>query len=231
VILRAFLARRSVLIGLGTGLRIIGSRYSLDTRRLGEFAARNRLPHRWIDLEHDTEAEALLRQAGISPHETPVVILRDQRVMRNPTTTDLARALGLHDLGPTDGLWDVIVVVEGPAGLAAAVGVGNSDGQAALFLSKPGIACLPSHPPRRHRRGHVALSRRPDRANTVDRGTLHTEVRELRGVGELDAIVVADIHTANSASCRRRDRSCSSVRTLTPRGSSTSSRSTTTGSC
>jgi hypothetical protein len=170
VILRAFLARRSVLIGLGTGLRIIGSRYSLDTRRLGEFAARNRLPHRWIDLEHDTEAEALLRQAGISPHETPVVILRDQRVMRNPTTTDLARALGLHDLGPTDGLWDVIVVVEGPAGLAAAVGVGNSAGQAALFLSKPGIACLPSHPPRRHRQGHVALSRRPDRANTVDRG-------------------------------------------------------------
>ena len=44
LILRAFLARRSLLIELGAGLRIVGSRYSPDTRRLREFAARNRLP-------------------------------------------------------------------------------------------------------------------------------------------------------------------------------------------
>ena len=51
LILRAFFVRRELLIGIGAGLRIIGSRYSPDTRRLREFAARNRLPHRWIDLE------------------------------------------------------------------------------------------------------------------------------------------------------------------------------------
>jgi hypothetical protein len=54
--------RRSMLLELGAGFRIIGSRYSPDTRRLREFAARNRLPHRWIDLEWDKEAEALLRE-------------------------------------------------------------------------------------------------------------------------------------------------------------------------
>ena len=53
VILRAYLIRRSLLVGQGTGFRIIGSCYSPDTRRLREFAARNRLPHRWIDLEKD----------------------------------------------------------------------------------------------------------------------------------------------------------------------------------
>lgn len=53
LILRAYLTRRSLLIGQGTGFRIIGSCYSQDTRRLREFAARNRLPHRWIDLEQE----------------------------------------------------------------------------------------------------------------------------------------------------------------------------------
>jgi thioredoxin reductase (NADPH) len=57
LILRAYLVRRSLLIEQGTGLRIIGSCYSPDTVRLREFAARNRLPHRWIDLERDKQAE------------------------------------------------------------------------------------------------------------------------------------------------------------------------------
>jgi thioredoxin reductase (NADPH) len=40
-VLRAYLIRRSILIELGVGLRIIGSRFSPDTKRLLEFAARN----------------------------------------------------------------------------------------------------------------------------------------------------------------------------------------------
>jgi CRP-like cAMP-binding protein len=42
LILRAYLARRALLIGLGTGPRVIGSRFSPDTRRLRVFLARNR---------------------------------------------------------------------------------------------------------------------------------------------------------------------------------------------
>ena len=38
LILRAYLHRRSMLIGLGAGFRIIGSRYSPETRRLRDFA-------------------------------------------------------------------------------------------------------------------------------------------------------------------------------------------------
>jgi thioredoxin reductase (NADPH) len=53
MILRAYLLRRSLLIELGTGFRIVGSRFVPDTRRLREFATRNRLPHRFIDLEED----------------------------------------------------------------------------------------------------------------------------------------------------------------------------------
>src|SRR6201993_1753538 len=64
LILRAYLLRRSILIGLGAGLRIVGSKYSPDTRRVRDFAARNRVPSRFLDLEADPSAEALLAQFG-----------------------------------------------------------------------------------------------------------------------------------------------------------------------
>ena len=94
LILRAYLIRRSILIGLGAGLRIIGSRYSPDARRLRDFAARNRLPYRWLDLDSDPGAEALLARFGVAPHDTPIVILHG-RMLRNPGNAELAAAAGL----------------------------------------------------------------------------------------------------------------------------------------
>jgi thioredoxin reductase (NADPH) len=129
LILRACLARRYLLIGLGAGFRILGSCYSRDTLRLREFAARNRLPHRWLDLERDQEAEALLRRFSIRPEETPVVLWKGERVLRNPSNAELARLVGLPAPAPAPkaGQCDVLVVGAGPAGLAAAV-YGASDG-------------------------------------------------------------------------------------------------------
>ena len=132
LVLRAYLARRNILIGLGAGVRIIGSRFSADTRRLRELAARNRVPHRWMDLEEDPQAETLLRQIGVRPDETPVVIWRDL-VLRNPSNSDLARALG-QPLPVSDvTLFDLLVIGGGPAGLAASV-YGASEGLSTLML-------------------------------------------------------------------------------------------------
>ncbi|MFJ8826547.1 FAD-dependent oxidoreductase [Streptomyces sp. NPDC102467] len=133
LVLRAYLGRRSLLIGLGAGFRILGSCYSPNTLRLREFAARNRLPHRWIDLEKDQEAEALLRRFGIRPDETPVVIWKGEQVLRNPSITDLARLAGLPTSAPDSGAYDLVVIGAGPAGLAAAV-YGASDGLATVAV-------------------------------------------------------------------------------------------------
>jgi thioredoxin reductase (NADPH) len=120
LILRAYLWRRCLLIQEGSGFRIIGSCYSPDTVRLREFAARNRLPHRWIDLERDPQAERLLQRFGVTAQDTPVVVWGGA-VLRNPTNTELARRVGLPvpDTAPDES--DVIVVGAGPAGLGAAV--------------------------------------------------------------------------------------------------------------
>jgi thioredoxin reductase (NADPH) len=135
LVLRAYLIRRSILIELGVGLRIIGSRFSSDTRRLLEFAARNLLPHRWIDLERDQEAEELLSQLGVKPEDTPVVIWRGEQVLRNPSNAELAHSVGLLDPSSGSISCDLVVVGAGPAGLAAAV-YGASEGLITVVLDE-----------------------------------------------------------------------------------------------
>jgi len=136
LILRACLLRRSILIGLAVGLRIIGSKYSPDTRRLRDFAARNRLPYRWLDLEADPLAEELITRLGVAPEETPIVIAGGQQ-LRNPSNAELAAAIGLPVPSPLDADCDLLVVGAGPAGLSAAV-YGASEGMRTIALD--GIA-------------------------------------------------------------------------------------------
>jgi thioredoxin reductase (NADPH) len=120
LVLRAYLLRRSILIGLGVGLRVVGSRYSPDTRRVRDFAARNRIPVRWLDLETDPAAEAMLAQFGVTPGDTPVVIVYG-RLLRNPGNAELAAAIGLPAPSAQLAGCDMLVIGAGPAGLSAAM--------------------------------------------------------------------------------------------------------------
>lgn len=134
LILRACLIRRSLHVMLGVGLRIVGSRHSPDARRLREFAARNRLPHRWLDLEEDRDADRLVEELGIIPAELPVVIWRGTQVLRNPSNEELAQLIGLRQQPASSHPGcDLLVVGAGPAGLAAAVS-GASEGLTTIVL-------------------------------------------------------------------------------------------------
>src|ERR671910_1226553 len=133
IILDTFLARRSFLMRMGVGLRIIGSRHSSDATRLREFATRNRLPHVWIELEEDPTAEALLEKYGAKLSETPVIIWQGEDVLKNPTNAELARTIGLKVDAPGELAYDLVVVGAGPAGLGASV-YGASEGLSTLAL-------------------------------------------------------------------------------------------------
>src|SRR5215211_1565751 len=134
IILKAFLARHSWGMRTGLGLRIIGSHYSGDASRLREFAARNRLPHVWVELEEDPgAAEALLERFGAKPSEAPVAIWQGKDVLKNPTNPEFARAIGLRVDVPRERTYDLVVVGAGPAGFGAAV-YGASEGLSTLAL-------------------------------------------------------------------------------------------------
>ena len=132
-IIRTMFARRQWLAKMQTGLRIVGSRSSPHTRRLLEFAVRNRLPHAWLDTDTDPAAGLVLAHHNMPASQTPVVVMRGGELLRQPSTTELARAAGLGT-GPVAGItYDVAVIGAGPAGLAAAV-YGASEGLSTALI-------------------------------------------------------------------------------------------------
>src|ERR671933_848293 len=133
IILKAFLARRAYMIRTGLGLRIIGSRYSNDAARLREIAARNRVPHVWIELEEDPEADALLERFGANASDTPVTIWQAKDVLKNPNDAEFAGTTGLAVDAPLERTYDLVVVGAGPAGLGASV-YGASEGLSTLAI-------------------------------------------------------------------------------------------------
>ncbi|HEY8795899.1 MAG TPA: FAD-dependent oxidoreductase [Gemmatimonadaceae bacterium] len=131
---KAFLMRRSLLLSGGfVGVRIIGSRFSPEAHRLCDFATRNAIPFRFMDLETDEQADAILRQLGIPASATPIVIGRDGQWHSKPSIADFARCAGLTSTLDAEHVYDLVVVGAGPAGLAASV-YGASEGLDVLTL-------------------------------------------------------------------------------------------------
>jgi thioredoxin reductase (NADPH) len=121
-IVKAFLMRRELLLSQGFSVvKIIGSRFSPDAHRLRDFALRNAIPARWIDLEADEQADAILRQFNIPASATPIVIGRNGQWASNPTLEEFAHCAGLSVALEDDHVYDLVVVGAGPAGLAASV--------------------------------------------------------------------------------------------------------------
>ena len=126
-ILAAFVARRGLLMTeAAPSLRVIGSRFSPESRHIREFLIRTRIPHEWLDADRDPHVEALLGQFGIMATELPVVIATGT-VLRWATPGDVAGYLGLTVESLPERCFDLVVVGGGPSGLAAAV-YGASEG-------------------------------------------------------------------------------------------------------
>jgi len=135
LIVRTVLARRNWVLTARAGLRIIGLRSQPDTRRLLEFAARNRLPHVWLDLDADPAADVLLRRHETPRDQTPAVVMRGGQTLSRPSNAELARAAGIGAAPKPGVTYDVAVIGAGPAGLAAAV-YGASEGLATVVIDE-----------------------------------------------------------------------------------------------
>jgi thioredoxin reductase (NADPH) len=138
LVVQTVLRRRQWLLQHRTGMQIVGSRSSPDARRLRDFAARNSLPHVWVDLDTDPAAGTVLAHQGLSPSDAPVVLMRGGEVLCNPSNGQLARAAGFGMGVLPQKTFDVAVVGAGPAGLAASV-YGASEGLATAVIDGMGV--------------------------------------------------------------------------------------------
>jgi thioredoxin reductase (NADPH) len=133
LILKALLARREIL-RTGEGARsieIIGSELCARTHALRNWAARQHLPHLYLDVDAP-DGSALAERLDLSAADLPAVITTSA-ILRFASPGELAEHLGLAYRRTEGKTLDVAVIGGGPAGLAAAV-YGASEGLDTMLL-------------------------------------------------------------------------------------------------
>ena len=120
-VLQTMFRRRRAIAKLKLGIKIVGSPADPDTRRLREFASRNRILSDWIDPD-DAAGVARVGAVAADSRSAPVVVLGEGASVRNPSNEELAAAIGLRTAPmPLESSYDLAVIGAGPAGLAAGV--------------------------------------------------------------------------------------------------------------
>src|SRR5215469_11393774 len=66
------------------GLRVVGHQWSPGSHAIKDFLAGNLIPYRWLDVERDPDARALLEAAGLTTADLPALFLEDGTVLKNP---------------------------------------------------------------------------------------------------------------------------------------------------
>src|ERR671916_699483 len=134
----AFAARRQLLMrSAAATLTLIGPENASSIEQLQEFTTRNLIPYRLLDPS-DPAAVAILARFGVHDDAGVWVLVRGQKLLRDPSNLEIARAIGL-DLGLSQGApADLIVIGAGPAGLSAAV-YGASEGLATIVIDNLAI--------------------------------------------------------------------------------------------
>ncbi|MEU4670989.1 FAD-dependent oxidoreductase [Amycolatopsis sp. NPDC023774] len=113
--------------------KLVGHRYSAPSFKVRDFLARNAVPYRWYSVDED-EGGRILQAADAVETDIPVVVTPDGTVLKQPTGSEIAVAVGLSTR-PAQEFYDLVVIGGGPAGLGAAV-YGASEGLRTVLVER-----------------------------------------------------------------------------------------------
>jgi thioredoxin reductase (NADPH) len=117
------------------GIRLAGTLWSPHSHTVKEFLSRNQVPYQWLDVERDSDAEALVTAAcAPGPIRLPVLFFPDGTALVQPEEAALAEKIGMHSRA-SQPFYDLAIVGAGPAGLGAAV-YGGSEGLRTVLVEQ-----------------------------------------------------------------------------------------------
>ncbi|MFN8401095.1 MAG: FAD-dependent oxidoreductase [Anaerolineales bacterium] len=118
-------------------ITLYGAYWCPDCRRSKKFLGEQFVPFKWIDIEQDKEAEAIVLQKNNGKRIIPTIVFEDGSFLVEPTNAELAKKLGLKTEAKKT-YYDLIIIGGGPAGLTAAI-YASREGADVLLIERSGL--------------------------------------------------------------------------------------------
>jgi mycoredoxin len=77
-------------------LTVYATSWCGDCHRARRFLDEHRVAYRWVDIDQDREAEALVKAVNRGNRSVPTLVFPDGSLLVEPSTLELARRLGLE---------------------------------------------------------------------------------------------------------------------------------------
>jgi thioredoxin reductase (NADPH) len=113
-------------------ITIYGASWCLDCRRTKQFLGEHHINYKWVDIERLDAAAAKLSSLTNGSKTIPTVVLPDGQVLIEPSSNQLADALGLP-VEPITAYNDLTIIGAGPTGLSAAIYTTREDIKTVIY--------------------------------------------------------------------------------------------------
>lgn len=120
-----------------TSIIVYGANWCGDCRRAKRFLGEQMVDYRWVDIEKDKEARALVERMNNGKRIIPTIVFPDGSFLVEPSNAQLAQKLGLKTQAKCE-FYDLIVIGGGPTGLTAAIYAAR-EGIKTLVIEKSGL--------------------------------------------------------------------------------------------
>ena len=118
-------------------ITLYGAHWCPDCRRSKKFLSEQFVPFKWVDIEQDKEAEALVLKKNNGKRIIPTIVFEDDSFLVEPSNAELAKKLGLKTEAKKT-YYDLIIIGGGPAGLTAAI-YASREGADVLLIERSGL--------------------------------------------------------------------------------------------
>lgn len=118
-------------------ITLYGAYWCPDCRRSKKFLGEQFVPFKWVDIEQDKEAEAIVLKKNNGKRIIPTIVFEDGSFLVEPSNAELAKKLGLKTEAKKT-YYDIIIIGGGPAGLTAAI-YASREGADVLLIERSGL--------------------------------------------------------------------------------------------